>query len=217
MSGGLDSAILCAEAVTQYARVHPLYVRFGLQWEAAEIAWLKAFLSAIAAPTLAELAVLDQPVAAIYGNHWSTGGRAVPAVDAANDADYLPGRNLMLLTAAAVWCTLHGIPTVALGTLQANPFPDATPAFDAAMEQAIQRGMNAPFRIERPYLHLSKADVLKRGAGLPLELTFSCVNPVDNRPCGKCIKCGERQRAFAEAGLPDKTRYAMVGVKLCSR
>jgi 7-cyano-7-deazaguanine synthase len=46
------------------------------------------------------------------------------------------------------------------------------------------------------------------GDGLPLELTFSCLRPVGGLHCGRCNKCAERRRGFAEAGLPDPTQYA---------
>ena len=207
ISGGLDSAVLCAELASQYHKLYPLYVRFGLRWEAAELAHVRAFLSAIATPKLAPLTILDAPMADIYDNHWSIDGQP-PGADSPDEAVYLPGRNLLLLAKAAIWCRLHGVARIALGTLQANPFSDAAPAFDAAMEQAIRLGMDTAFAIDRPYRHLAKSEVLQRGRQLPLELTFSCINPVGGRHCGACNKCSERRRTFDAAGISDKTAYA---------
>ena len=50
VSGGLDSAVLLAEAVRVYSAVHPLYVRAGLLWETVEQIYLHRFLAAIATP-----------------------------------------------------------------------------------------------------------------------------------------------------------------------
>src|SRR5262245_18078201 len=47
-SGGLDSAVLLAEACRRHGAVFPLYVRFGLTWEAVEQRYLARFLQAIA-------------------------------------------------------------------------------------------------------------------------------------------------------------------------
>src|SRR5947209_1697567 len=38
VSGGLDSAVLLAESARERPSVFPLYVRFGLLWEEAELA-----------------------------------------------------------------------------------------------------------------------------------------------------------------------------------
>jgi 7-cyano-7-deazaguanine synthase len=42
---------------------------------------------------------------------------------------------------------------------------------------------------------------------LPLHLTFSCINPIEDRHCGNCNKCAERKNGFAAAGIPDLTAY----------
>jgi 7-cyano-7-deazaguanine synthase len=55
---------------------------------------------------------------------------------------------------------------------------------------------------------LTKAEVVRRGAGMALELTVSCARPHGNLHCGACTKCAERVDGFLEAGLPDPTHYA---------
>jgi 7-cyano-7-deazaguanine synthase len=206
-SGGLDSAILCVDMLRTFARVCPIYIRCGLSWEAVELASLQAFLNAVRQPGLAELVVLEEPIADVYGDHWSTGGASVPGADTPDAAVYLPGRNLLLSTKAAVWCRLRGIETLALGSLGSNPFPDSTPAFFRDLESLFNRAMNGSLKLIRPFDSLHKTDVLLRGKDLPLHLTFSCINPIDGRHCGICNKCAERKTGFAAAGLPDRTPY----------
>ena len=92
---------------------------------------------------------------------------------------FLPGRNVLLLSKAMLWCHLHGVPEVALAPLESNPFPDATPAFFAAFEAVVNQAVGGRVRVLQPYLNLHKADVLRRGRDLPLELTFSCIRPRD--------------------------------------
>ena len=46
-SGGLDSAILVADLLRRGRVVHPIYVRFGLAWEATEEAHLRLFLETL--------------------------------------------------------------------------------------------------------------------------------------------------------------------------
>ena len=208
VSGGLDSAVMLAEAVRRCPVVYPIYVRTGLHWEAVEEWYLSRFLSAIRAPNLKPLTILEQPAADVYGDHWSITGRAAPSATDPNDADFLPGRNILLFAKPLIWCCLHGIAALATAPLASNPFPDATPAFYDGLAAVVSRGMNATVRILRPYAQLHKADVIRRGRDLPLALTFTCITPEGDRPCGRCIKCGERQRGFDEAGVPDPTDYA---------
>jgi 7-cyano-7-deazaguanine synthase len=208
-SGGVDSAVLCVDLLRSYARVHPLYVRFGLRWEEVELAGLRAFLAAAARPGLEPLHVLHEPVGDVYGPaHWSTGGPGVPGPETDDDAVYLPGRNLLLTAKASVWCRLRGIEALALGCLAANPFADSTPEFFAAQEAAVNLALGGRLRIVCPFAGLGKDEVLRRGAGLPLAATFSCLRPVHSRHCGDCNKCAERRRGFRAAGLPDPTFYA---------
>ena len=208
VSGGLDSAILLGEALRNHAAVHPLYVRNGLSWEPTELAHLRRFLEAVRAPALRPLTVLEMPVADLYGDHWSLTGRGVPGDDTPDEAVYLPGRNVLLLSKALLWCHLHGVPAVALAPLESNPFPDATPAFFGAYQDVVNQAVGGSVRVLYPYLGLGKTEVMHRGRDLPLGLTFSCIRPVDGRHCGACNKCAERRRAFADAGMIDPTAYA---------
>ena len=207
VSGGLDSAILVAEALRGAAAVHPLYVRNGFSWEAVELAHLRRFLEAVGAPALRPLQILDLPVADLAPTHWALTGRGVPAAGTSDEAVSLPARNVLLLTKALVWCHLHAVPAVALATIKGNPFPDATPVFFAAFQDAVNRALRGAVRVRRPYAALGKVEVMRRGRGLPLELTFSCLRPVAGRHCGACNKCAERRRAFVDAGMEDRTEY----------
>ncbi len=207
VSGGLDSAILLAESREHYADVWPLYVRFGLFWETVELHHLRCFLDAIPAPALRPLTVLDMPVADLYEKHWSLTGVDVPAAGTPDDAVFLPGRNVLLLAKAMLWCHLHGVAALALAPLESNPFPDATPAFFADYERLVNQAIAGSVRVLQPYRGLHKEAVLHRGRHLPLQWTFSCMRPHDGRHCGVCNKCAERQDAFARAGCPDPTVY----------
>jgi 7-cyano-7-deazaguanine synthase len=207
VSGGLDSAVLLAESLPDHAAVYPLYVCCGLAWEAAELDHLHRFLAAVAAPTLRPLHVLEVPVADLYGDHWGLTGEGVPGADTPDGAVFLPGRSVLLLGKALLWCHLRGVPALALAPLEGNPFPDATPEFFAAYEAVVGRAVGGSVRVLLPYLGLTKAEVVRRGRGLPLRLTFSCLRPRGGRPCGACNKCAERRRAFADAGVPDPTPY----------
>ena len=163
--------------------------------------------SAVASDRLEQLVILDEPIADVYGAHWSTSGASVPGHDTPDEAVYLPGRNLLLTVKAAVWCRLREVDTLALGSLGSNPFPDSTPDFFQKLATLLNQAMGGEIRLIRPFNQLHKTDVLLRGKLLPLHLTFSCINPEDGIHCGLCNKCAQRKNGFRDAGLPDRTIY----------
>ena len=208
VSGGIDSAVLAVDLCRRFSTVQPIYVRFGLRWEVAELEGLRRFLDRLDMPRLAPLVVLDEPVSDVYGEHWSLGGPVVPGSESPDEAVYLPGRNLLLISKAAIWCQLRGIESLALGILASNPFPDSTFEFYHSLESTLKRGLGSRIRLIRPFEHLSKVDVMRLASGLPIESTFSCLDPADGIHCGSCNKCAERRRAFRSVALADPTPYA---------
>src|SRR5713226_5082638 len=170
VSGGLDSAVLLAEEAAR-AEVQPIYVSVGLAWEPAERDMRDVYPS----------------------THWALVGRP-PAYHTPDEAVYLPGRNVVLLGKAGVFCAGARIGRLVLGTLDHNPFPDATPEFRTAMADALSKGLGWRLDIDAPYARVSKADVIQRGValGLPLELTLSCMSPV----------------AWAPAAVPERSAPA---------
>jgi 7-cyano-7-deazaguanine synthase len=209
VSGGLDSAILVGEAVRVYPAVHPIYIRAGSAWEGIEFEHLSRFLRKIATPTLKPVKVLHLPVDDLYGDHWSLTGQNVPDARSADDAVFLPGRNVLLLAKALIYCHLQGIPEIAMAPLETNPFPDATESFFSSFTKSVNEAVNGRVRLIRPYQTLLKTDVVRRGAGMPLEESFSCIHPINGLHCGRCNKCAERQQAFAAVGAIDPTTYAV--------
>jgi 7-cyano-7-deazaguanine synthase len=208
ISGGLDSAILLGDALRRHAAVVPIYMRCGLHWEADEITYLLRYLEALRCPALQPLVILEQPIADVYGPHWSITGKGVPVIGTAEEAVFLPGRNVLLLAKSLLWCHMNGVPAIALGSLQTNPFPDATPEFFRGIQEIVNRAVKGKVEVLLPFGGMKKVAVMHLGKGLPLQHTFSCASPKNGLHCGKCSKCGERRDAFADAGMADPTRYA---------
>jgi 7-cyano-7-deazaguanine synthase len=214
-SGGLDSAVLIADAVQQ-SRVQPLYVSVGFAWEAEERAMASRFLSYPSIEAQVNpMAHLQFDMRDVFTSaHWAVRGDP-PAFDTPDEDVFIDGRNVILLSKAAVFMARAGISRVLMGPLAANPFPDATPEFFEAMARALSLGLAHPIEIEAPFSTLHKAEVIRKGVALnvPLELTLSCMQPAGGLHCGRCSKCRERRDAFSEAGVDDPTLYQQVPLR----
>ncbi len=216
LSGGLDSAVLLADEAGR-DEVQPVYISVGLAWERDERLAVDAFLARGLPDSsrVRPLVSLSVDMTDVYpAAHWARRG-AAPAYHTPDEDVYLPGRNIVLLGKAGVFCAAAGIGRLVIGTLDHNPFPDATPEFRDAMQRALSLGLAHPLDIAAPYARSSKAAVIARGyeLGVRLELTLSCMQPANvgtgaPRHCGLCSKCRERHDAFVEAGVPDTTGYA---------
>ncbi len=233
LSGGLDSAVLLADEAAR-AAVQPIYVGAGLAWEPAERSMVDALLRSDAfAGHARDLVTLSVDMRDVYAaTHWAVTGTP-PAYHTPDEDVYLPGRNIILLAKAGVYCAAAGIGRLVLGTLGHNPFPDATPEFRSTMARALTLGLAHELQVAAPFAEMSKAEVIRRGValGVPLELTLSCMSPtnkvrgvqevrevrevqgaqrVQEVPwvhCGTCSKCRERHDAFVEVGAVDPTDY----------
>jgi 7-cyano-7-deazaguanine synthase len=224
----LDSAVLAAEEAARAAgrEIQPIYVSVGLAWEEAERTMLARLLAADPLRgRMRALVSLSVDMRDVYAaTHWAVQGKP-PAYHTPDEDVYLPGRNIVLLGKAGVYCAVAGIGRLVLGTLGPNPFPDATPQFRSAMADALSLGLAHALRIDAPYAEVSKTDVVRRGQslGVPFDLTLSCMNPqtairnpqstIRNpqsamwRHCGLCSKCRERHDAFVDAGVDDPSVY----------
>jgi 7-cyano-7-deazaguanine synthase len=228
-SAGLDSAVLLADAInppsggTRTAGgvatmrsaitpnlVQPVYVSAGLAWEHDELDAARRLLaSAPYVGRVMPLVSLQVDMRDVYpASHWAVRGQA-PAYDTPDEDVYIEGRNIVLLSKAAVHMARARLTRILIGTLAANPFPDATGEFFSAMATALSLGLAAPIRIEAPFSSMHKADIIRlgRSLGVPFELTLSCMQPREGRHCGRCSKCRERIDAFREAGGDDPTDY----------
>jgi 7-cyano-7-deazaguanine synthase len=211
LSGGLDSAVLMAAELDAGQDVWPVHVRVGLAWEAAEAGAIERLLAVPPFKDRAHPVIsLSLDMRDVYpARHWAVEGRA-PAYDQPDETVYLEGRNITLIAKAAIVCARLGVPRLVLGPLAGNPFPDATPAFFQTMARAMSLGLAHSLTIDAPFRERHKADVIRLGQRLhvPLEITLSCMQPVEGTHCGRCNKCRERHEAFAEAGIEDDTIYA---------
>ncbi len=216
-SGGLDSAVLLADVARRAngERILPIYVSVGLAWELEEIAMIARLLDAAPFRGVLPVETLRFDMRDVYPpTHWAIRGEP-PGFDTPDEDVYLEGRNIVLLTKAAVFMARARLTRLYIGPLAGNPFPDATPEFFATLARALSLGLATTIEIAAPFATMHKSEVigLGRALGVPLELTLSCMQPAEGLHCGRCSKCRERRDAFREAGGVDPTSYASLPLR----
>ncbi len=132
---------------------------------------------------------------------------------------YVPARNTIFLSLALGWAEAAGARDIYIGVnaLDYSGYPDCRPEFIAAFEGLAELATKAgvegdPFRIQAPLQHMTKADIVREGTrlGLDLGLSWSCYDPTPaGKHCGECDSCRLRSRGFDEAGIADPTVYAV--------
>jgi len=212
LSGGLDSYTAGAIAKADGCDLYALTVRYG-QVHAREVESARHTAKALGAVRHLEL---DVPLSKIGGSALVGDGQVPkdrPLDDGAIPSTYVPARNTVFLSLAMAWAEVTGAEAIVIGVnaLDYSGYPDCRPeyldAFERVARLATKAGIEGrPLRILAPLLHLSKADIIRRGLALGLNygLTLSCYDPgPDGQPCGRCDSCRLRAKGFAETGTAD--------------
>ncbi len=209
-SGGLDSTVLLYHLRHLGHELRALSVDYG-QRHRRELAGAEAVCGLLGIehriadlrslrPLLAGSALTDD--LPVPDGHYTEQSMRVTVV---------PNRNMILLAVAIGWAISRECGAVALAAHAGDHavYPDCRPAFAEAMAQAAALCDWRPIAVLRPFIKMTKADLVRRGAGLgvPFEMTWSCYRGGDLH-CGRCGTCVERREAFARAGVPDPTAYA---------
>jgi 7-cyano-7-deazaguanine synthase len=216
LSGGLDSATCLAIAKSEvFASLYTMAFDYGQRH--------RHELSA-AANLAAEASVKEHRVIRIdlrqFGGSALTSDASVPKdrdesqMSAGVPITYVPARNTIFLAYALAWAEVLNAPDVFIGVnaIDYSGYPDCRPEFVAAFERAANLGTQfaGRFKVHTPLVYLTKAQIIRRGTELGVDYgqTHSCYDPDETgAACGRCDSCLLRKKGFAEAGVPDPTRY----------
>ncbi|WP_137864818.1 MULTISPECIES: 7-cyano-7-deazaguanine synthase QueC [unclassified Sphingomonas] len=215
VSGGLDSMISAALAREAGYRLMALSFDYN-QRHQIELAAARR----IAATLGAERHIVMPMDLRAFGGSALTADIDVPKQGVGDDipVTYVPARNTIFLSLALGWAEASGARDIYIGVnaLDYSGYPDCRPefidGFEKLAELATKAGVEgAPFRIRAPLQHMTKADIVREGArlGLDMGLSWSCYDPAPGGlHCGLCDSCRLRAKGFEEAGVPDPTQYA---------
>jgi len=209
-SGGLDSTVLASHLLSKGAEARLLSIDYG-QRHAKELAHGEALAKQLNLPrkTLSLPGLGDL----LKGSSLTDDSVELPEGHYAEEsmkATVVPNRNMILLALAGGYALSSGFDTIAYAAHAGDHFiyPDCRPEFAEAMEKALGLADWKDLNLYRPFVDLTKADLVKLGEelGAPLDMTWSCYAGRENH-CGKCGTCVERKEAFELAKVPDPTKY----------
>ena len=218
LSGGVDSATVAAVARAEGFEVCALSFRYG-QRHAAELEAAERVAHALG---IERRLVLDVDLRPIGGSALTADlpvprDRRTGEMGADIPATYVPARNTIFLSLALAWAEVLGAQDIFIGAnaLDYSGYPDCRPeylrAFETLANLATRAGIEGSrFTIHAPLLHLTKAEIVRRGTELGVDygLTVSCYDPSpDGAACGRCDACLLRRKGFEQSGVPDPTRY----------
>ena len=215
VSGGLDS--LVAAALAREAG-HPLLM---LSIDYNQRHHLELAAARRVAHALGALRHVVLPIdLSAFGGSALTDAIDVPksGVGEGIPVTYVPARNTVFLSLSLAWAEAAGARDLYIGVnaLDYSGYPDCRPEFIAGFERlaelATKAGVEgARFRVHAPLQHMTKADIVREGArlGLDLGISWSCYDPAPGGlHCGLCDSCRLRAKGFVEAGVADPTLYA---------
>jgi 7-cyano-7-deazaguanine synthase len=219
ISGGLDSLLLEAQLVESGYRVYPIFLKLGQKnverEETAIMSWnthLKKLYNNGKGNLLRDVKVVNLSRLYNKSTRLSIGGE-VSLASADKKDNFIPGRNIIILTIASSYADTLGISTLAIGSHREKlyPFPDSSPEFLKSLEGTLDKGyFTKNWKILTPWLDLGlfKSGVVAWGAkhDFPLDKTWTCYNNLKFH-CGTCKSCDDRKTAFREAGVSDPTKY----------
>ena len=214
LSGGLDSATVLAIAKSEGYECYALSMDYG-QRHAAE---LNAASKVAEHFQVKEHQIIKLDLRQFGGSALTDDAIAVPEEESSDiPVTYVPARNTIFLSLALAWAETLDARDIFVGVnaVDYSGYPDCRPEYIESFEKmanlATRAGVEGDhFSIQAPLIKLTKAEIIQSGIklGVDYSLTVSCYQADDSGvACGKCDSCRLRRQGFADAGVPDPTRY----------
>ncbi len=213
ISGGMDSCVTAAIAKRENDEIAFLHISYGQRTERRERQAFNDIADFYAVEKRLDVSI--KYLAEIGGS--SLTDKSIEVTEANLESEeiptsYVPFRNANMLAIATSWAEVLRASSIYIGAVSedSSGYPDCRPEFYAAFEKTIETGTKPAtnIKIKTPIIHLSKAEIVKKGIELnaPLHLSWSCYRSED-LACGACDSCALRLRGFERANIVDPIKY----------
>ncbi len=214
VSGGLDSATVCAIARQQGYDIYAISFNYG-QRHLSEITASKRVAALFNAK---DHRVMEINLGQLGGSALTDEGIDVPVTPTEGiPVTYVPARNTVFLSFALAYAEVVGASDIFIGvnSVDYSGYPDCRIEYIKAFENMANLATKSAIEGEKvtihtPLLTMSKADIVTEGTklGVDYSITVSCYSAdEEGLACGVCDSCRLRSQGFSEANLTDPTRY----------
>jgi len=218
LSGGQDSTTCLYWAKTKYEHVIALNISYG-QRHAIEIKAARQIATAEKIP----IYNFNTDLFKLIGNSaLLESNKDIKSIHKNNKnlpASFVPGRNIIFLTVAAMFAYKYQIQNIITGVCMTDysGYPDCRDTTIEALEKTLTLGMECAFKIHAPLMHKTKKETVEMAMNLPgcmdaLAYSHTCYEG-KIPPCGKCPACKLREKGFSEAGVCDPLIKRLNGEK----
>ena len=201
LSGGLDSATVCAIAAEAGHRLFALSFDYG-QRHRHELTAAKELAT--------RLGACEHRIARIEVPKDRTADQMTGSIP----VTYVPARNTIFLSHALAWAEVLEARDIYIGVnaVDYSGYPDCRPQFIRAFETmanlATRAGVESsrPLQIHTPLINWPKTRIVEEGLrrGIDFGMTHSCYDPDQTgTPCTRCDACRIRIDAFEALGMTD--------------
>ena len=208
LSGGVDSVTLLYDEQERIALA--ISFDYGSKHNAREIPFARLHCERLG---IRHITIPLDFMTKYFVSSLLEGGEEIPEGHYADEnmkSTVVPFRNGIMLSIAVGIAESNGLKYVMMANHGGDHtiYPDCTPSFVKAFDEAASAGTFVNVHLRSPYTNITKADIARRGKALGINYseTWSCYKG-GAKHCGKCGTCVERREAFALAGIEDTTEY----------
>ncbi|QPB12066.1 L-glutamine-D-fructose-6-phosphate aminotransferase [Providencia phage PSTCR4] len=204
-SGGLDSTVVASKLVAEGYNVTLMHFQYGCKAETKELQCVQAIAENLGVNVVIKNIPFYDTEDSVLLNDSAI---AVSEAGAEFAHEWVPARNLLMLSIATAYAEAKGYNFIALGNNleESGAYPDNEPEFIRRFNHMLPFavGDGVQLKVIMPVGNLMKHEIVALGlkVNAPMQLTWSCYEQGEHH-CGKCGPCFMRKTAFEINGKVD--------------
>jgi 7-cyano-7-deazaguanine synthase len=218
ISGGMDSSVLLHLAASQYDKVITVNYDYGQKHRDKEINCASFQIESVDIPINSlhiKLPFFKDicQISSLLNNKVAV-AKAKDVMGDPQTVNYVPYRNLMLLSISLAIAENYGASTVFHGAAQADSvagFWDGSEEFLEQINKISALNRRNRITIQAPLIDKSKEEIIKLGIklGVDYSQTWTCYEG-EEQACGECTACSLRIKGFIDARYIDPISYKIL-------